>query len=44
MQGELIPDIDGKDAYDEDKLKKWLFSLLIVACLCGCRRGIYKQD
>ena len=22
MQGELIPDIDGKDAYDEDKLKK----------------------
>ena len=22
MQGELIPDIDGKDAYDEEKLKK----------------------
>lgn len=22
MQGEMIPDIDGKDAYDEDKLKK----------------------
>lgn len=22
MQGELIPDIDGKDAYDEDKIKK----------------------
>ena len=22
MQGELIPDIDGKDCYDEDKLKK----------------------
>ena len=24
MQGELIPDIDGKDAYDEEKLKKAL--------------------
>ena len=22
MQGELIPDVDGKDAYDEEKLKK----------------------
>ena len=22
MQGELIPDIDGKDAFDEEKLKK----------------------